>query len=306
MFCRICNHQNEQLDSYHINDKMFSGKEIFEYFECSNCGTLQISKIPENIGSFYPDNYYSLSSKLSLKDKILFRLRDYVFFYNFPSFFVKKLKIKMANLSLEAFLKLKPKKSTKILDVGCGEGKFLKSIYNLGFKNIIGIEPFALQEQEKPFPIYKKALENINGKFGIITFNHVFEHLEDVNKTLKQCYDLLEKNGRIIIRVPVKDSYAFEHYKENWIQWDAPRHFQLLTRKAFYILTKENNFELIDYYHDSYKIQFAGSEKYKRNLSYQTPNSVFTKLELEEFIKKSTELNKQQKGDQIVAVLQKV
>ena len=306
MFCRICNHQNEQFDSYHINDKMFDGKEIFEYFECSNCGTLQISKIPENIGSFYPDNYYSLSSKLSLKDKILFRLRDYVFFYNFPSFFVKKLKIKMANLSLEAFLKLKPKESTKILDVGCGEGKFLKSIYNLGFKNITGIEPFALQEQEKPFPIYKKALENINGKFGIITFNHVFEHLEDVNKTLKQCYDLLEKNGRIIIRVPVKDSYAFEHYKENWIQWGAPRHFQLLTRKAFYILTKENNFELIDYYHDSYKIQFAGSEKYKRNLSYQTPNSIFTKLELEEFIKKSTELNKQQKGDQIVAVLQKV
>ncbi|WP_312765873.1 class I SAM-dependent methyltransferase [Epilithonimonas sp.] len=291
---------------YNINDKMFDGKENFEYFECKNCGTLQISKIPEDIGSFYPENYYSLASKIGLKDKLLFRLRDYIFYYNFPSFLVKKLKIKMSNLSLEAFLKLDPDKSSKILDVGCGEGKFLKSIFNLGFRNVLGIEPFALKEQESPFPIYKKNLTELNEKFDIITFNHVFEHVEDVNDTLKLCYNLLEKDGKIIIRIPVKDSFAYEFYKENWIQWDAPRHFQLLTKKAMTILTEQNNFKLRDYYCDSYKLQFTGSEKYKRNLSYQTPNSVFTKAELNEFTKRSIELNRQHKGDQVVAVLQKL
>ena len=306
MLCRICNHQNEDCNLYNINDKMFDGKENFEYFECTNCGTLQISEIPGNIGSFYPDNYYSLSSKLSFKDKVLFRLRDYIFYYNFPSFIVKKLKIKMSNLSLEAFLKLKPNKSAKILDVGCGEGKFLKSIYQLGFKNIAGIDPFALKEQEKPFPIYKKNLENLKENFDIITFNHVFEHVENVNQTLKICHNLLKKDGKIIIRVPVKDSYAYDLYKENWIQWDAPRHFQLLTKKAIIMLTNQNNFVLRDYYCDSYKLQFTGSEKYKRKLSYQTSNSVFTKSELKEFTEKSIELNNQQKGDQIVAVLSKI
>ncbi|PZU83523.1 MAG: hypothetical protein DI529_12490 [Chryseobacterium sp.] len=306
MLCRICNHQNENCNLYNINDKMFGGKENFEYFECTNCGTLQISKIPENIGAFYPDNYYSLSSKLSLKERLLFRLRDYIFYYNFPSFLVGKLKIKMSNLSLEAFLKLKSNKSAKILDVGCGEGKFLRSIYNLGFTNITGLEPFALKEQTQPFPIYKKRLEDFEGQFDIITFNHVFEHVEDVNETLKLCHELLQKNGQIIIRVPVKDSYAYELYKENWVQWDAPRHFQLLTRKAINILSNQNNFELIDYYCDSYKLQFTGSEKYKRHLTYQTSNSVFTKSELKDFTDKSIELNKQQKGDQIVAILRKI
>lgn len=306
MLCRICNHQNENCNLYNINDKMFNGKEKFEYFECTNCGTLQISSIPENIGAFYPDNYYSLSSKLSLKDRLVFRLRDYIFYYNFPSFLVEKLKIKMSNLSLEAFLKLKLSKSLKILDVGCGEGKFLKSIYQLGFKNISGIEPFALKEQKSPFPIYRKSLEDLDDKYDVITFNHVFEHVEDVNETLKTCYDLLNRNGKIIIRVPVKDSYAYELYKENWIQWDAPRHFQLLTKKAIHILTNQNNFELKHYYCDSYKLQFTGSEKYKRHLSYQTPNSIFTKSELKEFTNISIELNKQQKGDQIVAILSKI
>lgn len=305
MLCRICNHQNENCNSYNINDKMFGGKENFEYFECINCGTLQISEIPKNIGAFYPDNYYSLSSKLSLKDKLLFRLRDYIFYYNFPSFLVNKLKVKMSNLSLEAFLKLNPGKSLKVLDVGCGEGKFLKSIHQLGFKNIAGIDPFALREQEKPFPIYKKSLENLEGKYDIITFNHVFEHVEDVNETLKICYHLLNKNGKIIIRVPVKDSFAYELYRENWIQWDAPRHFQLLTKKAITMLTEQNNFNLTDYYCDSYKLQFTGSEKYKRHLSYQTSNSVFKKSELKEFTEKSIALNRKEKGDQIVAVLSK-
>ena len=306
MHCRICHHQNDNCSTYNINDKMFGGQEIFQYFECANCGSLQISEIPENIGSFYPDHYYSLSSKSSLKDRILFRLRDYIFYYNFPSFLVDKLKIKMSNLSLEAFLKLKPKMSGKILDVGCGEGKFLKSIYQLGFKNIAGIDPFALQEQEKPFPIYKKSLENLEDKYDIITFNHVFEHVENVNETLKICYKLLNKNGKIFIRVPVKDSYAYEFYGENWVQWDAPRHFQLLTKKAIAILAEQNNFDLKDYYCDSYKFQFTGSEKYKRHLSYQTPNSIFTKSELKEFTEKSIALNKKLKGDQIVAVLSKL
>ncbi len=306
MLCRICNHDNENCNLYNINDKMFGRKENFEYFECRNCGTLQISKIPENISSFYPDNYYSLSSKIGFKNKLLFRLRDYIFYYNFPLFLVKKLKVKMSNLALEAFLKLNPSKSAKILDVGCGEGKFLKSIHQLGFKNISGIDPFALKEQKKPFPIYKKKLENLEDKFDIITFNHVFEHVENVNETLKICYELINNNGRIIIRIPVKDSYAYELYKENWIQWDAPRHFQLLTKKAITILSNQNNFELMDYYCDSYKLQFTGSEKYKRHLSYQTPNSVFTKSELIEFTEKSIELNKEQKGDQIVAILSKI
>ncbi len=306
MICRICGHQNNNQKLYYVNDKMFQENESFEYFECTHCDALQISSVPEDMSRFYPENYYSLKSKLSFGQKLLFRLRDLIFYYNFPVFLVRKLKIKMSNLSLEAFLKLKPEKNVIVLDVGCGEGKFLTSIYNLGFKNIIGIEPFALKEQIKPFPILKKQLYDITEKFDIITFNHVFEHVENVNETLRLCYDLLKKNGKIIIRVPVKDSYAYEFYKENWVQWDAPRHFQLLTKKSFEIITAKNNFQLSDYYYDSYKFQFTGSEKYRRNLSYQTSNAVFTKEELKKFTEKSIELNNQKKGDQIVAVLSKI
>lgn len=304
MVCRIC-HSNSSEKNFFVNDKMFSGTEKFQYFECSDCGTLQIAEIPADMSIHYPENYYSLKSELSIKDKILQKIRDYIFYYNFPKSLAKKLSVKIPNFSLEAFLKLKPSKTLKILDVGCGEGKFLKSIYGLGFKNIVGIDPFALKIIEKPFPIYKKTISEIDEKFDIITFNHVFEHVEDANDTLKKCHQILKNNGKIIIRVPVKDSFAYEEYGENWVQWDAPRHFQILTKKAFEILSNQNGFQIEKYYNDSYKLQFTGSEKYKRGFTYQTSNTIFSKEEIKNYNRKSQELNEKGKGDQVVVVLKK-
>lgn len=305
MICRICS-SNQIKSTYSVNDKMFSGTDKFDYFECGNCGTLQISEIPNDMSSFYPANYYSLQSNLKLSEKLINKVRDLIFYYNFPKSLAKKWSVKIPNLALEAFLKLRPKRSVKILDVGCGEGKFLKSIFGLGFKNILGIEPFAIKTQEKPFRILKKSLIEISGKFEIVTFNHVLEHVENLHETLKKCSEILNENGKIIIRIPVRDSAAFEKYGENWVQWDAPRHFHLLTKKAVEILAKDNGFAVENYYNDSYKLQFTGSEKYARGLTYQTSNAIFSKEEIGSFNKEAQRLNSLGKGDQAVIILKKI
>ena len=305
MVCRICG-SDKNKNTYLVNDKMFSGTEKFEYFECSECGTLQISEFPKDMSRFYPENYYSLKSSGKVKDQIIGKCRDYIFHYNFPEFLAKKLSVKIPNLALGAFLKLKVGKFEKILDVGCGEGKFLKSIYGLGFKNIVGIDPFALKTTKKPFPIFKRTLSEITDKFDLITFNHVFEHVEKVHQTLNECHSALNKNGKLIIRVPVKDSEAYEKYSENWVQWDAPRHFHLLTKKAFEILANKNGFQIESYYNDSCKFQFTGSEKYQRNLSYQSSNLIFTKDEIKKFNTDAHGLNKIGRGDQAVIVMTKI
>lgn len=43
----------------------------FDYFECSNCGCLQIKEIPENIGKYYPDNYCPHNIKVNGVKKFL-------------------------------------------------------------------------------------------------------------------------------------------------------------------------------------------------------------------------------------------
>ncbi len=285
---------------------MFALADSFEYFECENCGTLQIKEIPQNISAYYPANYYSFYSKTTTKERIINAIRDRFLYVGFPKFLLEKINQKIPNLSLSALLKVTKDKSTKILDVGCGEGKFLQSLFQLGFKNIKGIDPFIKETTNNPFAIEKKALEAIEEKFKIITFHHVLEHIEKVNETLKKCHTLLEEKGIVIIRVPVKDSFAYKNYGENWVQWDAPRHFQLLTKKAIGTLAKNNNFLVQDYYGDGYKFQFTGSEKYKRGFSYHTNNnSLFSKHQLKEFTQKAMQLNQEGKADQVVVVLLK-
>ena len=48
---------------------MYGTKDAFEYFQCSKCNCLQISKIPENMAKYYPDNFYSYKKQTRLKDK---------------------------------------------------------------------------------------------------------------------------------------------------------------------------------------------------------------------------------------------
>lgn len=308
MNCRICGREQVSNKKYEVTDRMFGGQELFKYQICPDCGTLQICKIPENIGDFYPSNYYSFKSVVSLKAKVMERLRDQLMMVGFPKILVNYFEEKIPNLALAAFLKLTPSKTWHILDVGCGEGKFLKSLHHLGFHHILGIEPFATETREKPFKILKKKLEDFttSNVFDLISFNHVFEHVEQPAETLLQCHKLLKNGGKLMIRVPVKDSFAFEKYGKNWVQWDAPRHFQLLTKKAFDVLAKKTGFEIEDYYGDSYKFQFTGSEKYDRGLPYQTSNGIFSKAELDDFKKKSKQLNQEGRGDQVVVILKKI
>ena len=110
MICRICS-SDQVKSTFSVNDKMFSGTEKFDYFECGNCGTLQISEIPKNMSPYYPENYYSLQSSLNWREKLINKVRDHVFCYNFPKFLAESWSVKIPNLALEAFLKIKPAKS---------------------------------------------------------------------------------------------------------------------------------------------------------------------------------------------------
>ena len=60
MNCRICNHSEGK--HYNAIEMMFGMKESFGYFECDNCGCLQIKEFPGNMSQYYPPNYYSFST----------------------------------------------------------------------------------------------------------------------------------------------------------------------------------------------------------------------------------------------------
>jgi 2-polyprenyl-3-methyl-5-hydroxy-6-metoxy-1,4-benzoquinol methylase len=310
MKCKICNNEKNN-QTYEVREMMFGYKDTFIYFQCSQCKCLQIANFPENIKRYYPLNYYSYQSNAYQNKikKIIIKIRNNYALFN-KGFLGKFLNDKYPDIALSSLSYLKPRKDARILDVGCGAGRLLMSMRDMGYKNLLGIDPFNAQNIEYPegLRIEKKDIYSVKDEWDVIMFHHSFEHIEDPVNTLKNVSERLAPDGRCVIRVPICSSYAWEHYGVNWVQLDAPRHYFLHSVESMRILAAQSNLNLYNIVYDSTSFQFYGSEQYKKNiplrdaLSYsENPrNSIFTRAELSAFTKRARELNDTGQGDQAV------
>lgn len=104
---------------------------------------------------------------------------------------------------------------TRILDVGCGNGRFMKLV---GAERIVGIEqnPESVAEVEAAgFEVLQgDALElaKLNRSFDAIHCSHILEHLypEQVHTFLKNMDQVLEPGGVFVVRGPLLSEWFFD------------------------------------------------------------------------------------------------
>lgn len=224
--CRVCagSHAVEWLRA---REMMYGTREEFDYFRCGSCGCLQIAEIPTNMAVHYPQNYYSCRRMEDLSPRFKDRMLRSQFYPRMTrcklgaSDWLGKFLCSIGSgppvQGWFSYLKRPVSLDMPILDVGCGSGEDLLGLANCGFTKLLGVDPY-LQESlvyDSGLEIRKCQLSDITGKFGLITFHHVFEHVEDPKKTLLEAKNLLADDGQILIRIPVSDSTACEKYREH-------------------------------------------------------------------------------------------
>lgn len=315
MFCKICNTQQESR-IYVVREMMFGLKDKFKYFKCTECGCLQILQFPDDIGKYYQNNYYSLLPPIKLgifnRFLLLKKLRnEYAISKN--SLLGRLLYIRYPEDRLLALSHIPLNKSMRIIDVGCGNGYLLGLLSVSGFTNLTGIDPYISQEviQEDRYTIYKKNIEEITGKYDFVMLHHVFEHVATPLQVLQHIRTILSDTGKCMIRIPLSDSYAFEKYETNWVQFDAPRHFFLHTKKSMNLLCTQAGLKIKKIVYDSNAFQFWGSEQYikdiplfsDKSLMLGLKNSIFNKKDIKAYGIKAEVLNKEEKGDQAIFIL---
>lgn len=321
MDCIICaNSINNKI--YTVKEMMLGLQENFKYLECGYCGCLQLYEPPAVMSDYYPKDYYSFESNpaIHFKGKIKKWLKGHRDFYCITGIgiFGKIIQKFMPNEGVEFFnfRFAKLKKHHKILDIGSGSGTIPYIFKNAGFKNITGIDPFLDNDisYANGLNIKKLSIFEINDcNWDVIMFNHSFEHVAYPFDYLKKVFNLLANNGCCIIRIPTASSYAWEYYRENWVQLDAPRHFFLHSIKSMEILLEKTGFYIEHIADESTSFQFIGSEQYcigiplfGDNRSYFNGNQdIFSANQIMSFKKKAVALNQQRKGDSISVILKK-
>ncbi|MES2849577.1 MAG: class I SAM-dependent methyltransferase [Bacteroidota bacterium] len=309
--CNICGSDTTQIE---VQEQMLGLKEKFMYSQCINCGHAHIDNIPADMAKYYNSReYYSFSNKNSFTENnvgnggIKTSLKKL-----FQAIGAKKNLLYSA--ALKAFLTIRNvKKEMTILDYGCGAGQFVKELVEMGFTNARGYDPFLPENISLNGELYLSGDLSLfkNTYWDLVTLNHVFEHVYDPVQTLKDIHKIMPVGGKLLLRFPVIDSFAFEKYKENWVQFDAPRHINLFTRKSLRMaVSQAGGYQVENLYDDSFHFQFTGSELYLQKLSLKPVDNSFKKRLLSpdayryHFLAKK--LNKQNKGDQVVVILEKV
>jgi len=148
---------------------------------CHNC-QLSVAVDPKKMFSNY---LYTSSTSKSFREHFISATKKYV----------KELKLKS--------------KTSYIIDIGSNDGVALKPFKELGFKNILGIEPaknlakLANKNKIKTFNSFldKKSIKKIKKNADLILASNVFAHSDSLKEMAECMIELLSKNGTIIIEV---------------------------------------------------------------------------------------------------------
>jgi len=184
---------------------------LFEYFRCPSCQLIFLQPIPEDLGAYYPQEYYQIPS--SAEELALQSIHE-------------KYKVDL----LKKFIS----KGT-LLEIGPATGGFAYWAQQEGFTvEVMEQDPRCCQFLSKTLNIPtvqgSDILRNLpnNRTYEVIALWHVLEHLPSPWSVLNELVRRLHVGGFLSLALPNPNALQFKLLQKFWAHLDAPRHTQLI------------------------------------------------------------------------------
>jgi SAM-dependent methyltransferase len=311
--CRVCGHEEENR-RFIAREMYFGWKDPFEYFECADCGCVQIATIPEDLGKYYPPDYYSFSRPARIDKPVVpgwRKLRNRALLGQAVPFRALITRLSPGPGYFSWFHGLSLRLDSNILDVGCGAGSLLLRMRRAGFANLTGVDPYIAEEIDygDGLKILKADYSSLNERFDLVMSHHSFEHMPDPLRSLSDMAGLLKPGGALLIRIPVAGGYAWRKYRQHLVSLDPPRHLHLHTIRSMALLAAACGLSIDRVFYDSDAQQITTSELYLRGIAQKDAalhmGTVFSSKEMAEIYAFVKKLNARRDGDTAVFVLRR-
>lgn len=254
--CPFCASEHRLLLHEDLVDQMFDAPGRWSMMQCQGCGIAYLDPRPtsKTIHIAYR-NYYTHEEEASgiqvhgpmwirkLKEKALrafyrsrfsqqkWQLSDLlaILVWLKPSF-ARTLEGEMRNLP-----KLYGEK--RLLDVGCGSGKFMALAREHGW-HCVGTEmdPVSIaRARANGFEVHAGSVESLadtSQQFDVITLSHVIEHVHDPLSTLTAARKLLSEGGYLWIETPNVAATGHRLNGRVWLGLHPPFHLVIFSHIA--------------------------------------------------------------------------
>lgn len=266
--CPVCKGNSKELWAT-ANDRLHQTTEqTFEYSRCLNCEALyqSIRPIQEDIWKCYPDNYgphrkIHQRKTLAKVPKWLNGLANHL-----ADRLVGVYAFRQRLVQVEEHLK----QGMRMLDFGCGAGKYLDRARKFGCITIgMDFSSHALDQVRssghQALPVDDSSWETLGiGTVGFVRMNHVIEHLYDPEKVLRMIFRTISPGGILHLSTPNPNGPSANRYRSAWWGLECPRHIVLIPPQRMAEILESAGFSEIEIVHEPLAKDLVRSWAYTR------------------------------------------
>jgi 2-polyprenyl-3-methyl-5-hydroxy-6-metoxy-1,4-benzoquinol methylase len=236
--CVVCGHDKFTPFASGYDYESLTSRNLWHFVSCSQCGHVWLNPRPavEELSTIYPPTYYA-------------------YHYDSMSSIAVQGKAFLDRLKMQFILKQLGRFPKSFLDIGCGNGRFLKSMKDLGVeKNLCyGLElddEVVNKLQGDGYSVFCERVEDAtqipSKSIDLATMFHVIEHVDNPHTTAERIADWMAPGGLFAVETPNFDSLdARLFHNHYWGGYHIPRHWHLFNPKNLEKLLTDVGFEVI-------------------------------------------------------------
>lgn len=308
--CPLCNSRG--TFSFQGKDLLFDKPGTYQYMQCKHCAAVYQEPMPSlnEIVRYYPDDYGVYKEIPNLKHHSHAKLGVLRSKYNYTHLDAPRLYRQLSPVI--SFFRyndaIRYVQNGKGLDIGCGNGKFIRDMNSLGW-NFEGVEfnPIAVDICRKAgLNVFHGDLHDAafkDNSFDLVSARHVIEHIPDPANFMREIARILKKGGRLVIKTPNSRALGRKWFGMHWFENDVPRHLILFCSSNLKMLTERFGLNQITVK------TFTGPRVILNSLDYLTGNrgKPYHKYKIYRFLVRLYVLSAilSRRGDELFAVYEK-
>lgn len=251
--CPVCG--SDGYFSFESRDLMYDKHEKFQYLICRNCKSEYQSPLPSGskIASFYPDDYDQYAPLKRQKRRSHAKTAVLKYHYGYAHLPAPPMPYRLGSRVLAA-IKYKDElpyvADGRALDIGCGNGRFIRSMNSLGWRSegVEFSETAVAVCRQAGLKVFHGELEKAgfdNGSFDLVTARHLIEHVTDPAALVAEIARILKPGGRAAFETPNNQSFGKKLFGKLWYANDVPRHLVLFNPASLALLSEKNGLRLL-------------------------------------------------------------